>query len=232
MRQWREPALVVEPEWRRSVSMNVWYNRQFPTRKIYDLLLADSLRLRVERPMGPAASPQDAQRSEAQQELFRLAARVLDCSQRSLMDAPRAHVPDEFLYWCELLQRLLSTRLNWERLTGGLSAVARGIAVLRNEGLPDWAAVERLIRDMIPRETGEVLAIAALDRPPVLKGRTGHHAPSTKSIRAEVRRLIREGVIVMRSAVGIEAKDRFQPWMYRLADEAWRVLSDRKEKLF
>jgi len=95
----------------------------------------------------------------------RRAERVLDNSHRAIVSDAAVRLPDAFMYWCELLQRIAPLPDDWESLVGNLTAIATGVELVIADGRdPDWRAVERVMRDSIPFVTVEILKQTALKR--------------------------------------------------------------------
>lgn len=236
-----KPGVFIESEWRRSYNYTRIGRQSANLTLHYRVLTYSSIRLRVDHPRGDSALRMN--RDQDRQELARLTQRVLDSALRPARTpfAERISAPPSFLYWCELLQRLSPHLADWENLTGSLAAIAYGIATLYNDGRdPDWQAVERLIRDMIPYQTGYIMRQA--DKPPKAEGESAWSLFRASGMVAdepftvEVARLVREGVLARRRQTkrvkAASGRGGYHPGKYAIADSAWAQLIDREKRLF
>jgi hypothetical protein len=234
------PGVFTDAEWRALQYAHGGWTKE--PRANYHILMSMCVRLRVAHPKGDAGV--QVEREADRLELARLTRRVLDSSHRT----PRAStalavsaeggvrardVPKSLFYWCELLQKVSPAQQDWESLTGSLAAIARGIALLYNDGRPPaWDASERVLRDSVPYATGWLMAEAA--KAPAV-GRTtyiksGGDMMSHRRTVLELRRLHREGVLLKRQGhKGVVGT--VEPWKYRLGAADWHTLLDRDTRI-
>ena len=214
-------GLFVESEWRRI--MKIGRGAMSTFRGNYQHLMSVCLRLRVAHPKGDYAVRVD--RDADRLELGRLVRRVLDSSLRPARkpsETARDRPPASFLYWCELLQRVAPYLTDWEMLTGGLAAVARGIAILYSDGRPpDWAAVDRIMRDCINPCTYQIMSQAADHKRANRVADFWSKDDEIRNVKNEIKRLYREGVLVMTR--------HYRP--HGLAASEWRELIDRSKPI-
>jgi hypothetical protein len=132
-------------------------------------------------------------------------------------------VPQSFLYWCEMLQRLAPRQHDWEALTGQIASVAYGISYLYNDArAPEWEAAERLIRDAIPATTSYLMSRIIEQKPKQNLSKRQLCADTILSSREfyrEFKRLEEERVIVRAG------------YKYKLGHVDWRELLDREKKI-
>jgi hypothetical protein len=233
-------GVFVDAEWRRLPdrlpASQLWTHvgwRQMMTRT-YAVLMAMCVRLRVEHPRSAYAALAD--RHEDLAELGRRARRVLDDSHRAIVSDAAVRLPDAFMYWCELLQRIAPLQTDWESLVGNLTAIATGVAALYADGRdPDWRAVERVMRDSIPFVTVEILKQTALKRSEGIQAyqrfRKYGYAPH-RLANDEVKRLNVERIVAQRAGFrGPRDPYEYHPWRYRVASKDWLELIDREKKI-
>jgi hypothetical protein len=207
--------------------------------KSYGALLSQCLRLKAGHPKSDRALRPLEERMAGRMELRRLAARVLDCSHRQLAQSvfARISVPRSYLYWIELVQKLCPVQGDWDVLAGGIHQITVNRMYLRQEGAPqwaeDWKTGERLMRDTIPYMTRWIMERAAMPRTAAAAAmdayrKTGENLSA--SFLNEVRRLVSEGVLVMRKSVKTYGF-KYHPWLYRLANGDWNDLLDYGKRI-
>jgi hypothetical protein len=231
MRKADSPGVWVDAEWRRLPASGRGAGLLMATHS-YAILLAMCVRLRTIHPKGPQATLLN--RSSDLTELARLTSRVLDPDLRTPSQTV-SNLPQSFLYWCELLQKLCPIQTDWESLTGNLSAIARGISLLYNDSRPpDWSAAERVMRDTIPYMTQWILDEATLLR----NGGKTHFKEfiaasaslDTYTIR-EIKRLRAHAILTDRKNYSSPPGYRWHPWKFRINSPDYRTLSDRTQKI-
>jgi hypothetical protein len=232
-----QPGIFVESEWRRLPVDSKGTNR-FNALHSYTTLLSMCVRLRAAHPRSVRGLRADADADR--QELARLTQRVLDNTWRAKgavapFEPHARDVPASFMYWCELLQKLAPMQTDWESLTGGLAAIARGIALLWSDGRkPDWQAAERVMRDCVHCVTEEIMRQTAL---PKAQGIDAAAALRRSGIQLgnhvgnEIKRLHREGIILRRQ--NYKDRDPYQnhPWKFRISIRDWADLMDRTKRI-
>ena len=225
-RQTGAPGLFVDSEWRRLTHLTV--RGSYPTVAVntYATFMSQCLRLRVAYPKG--AHGADCDRELHARELERLTRRVLDHDHRTARPCVEPP-PKGMYYWVELLQKLSTQQSDWDVLIAGLAAVARSTCMLYNDTDrgPDWSMAERLIRDMVNYSTGWILEQCSRKKSPRAWDTymtTGYNL--NRAWNAEIRRLRREGVIDKGYLDGSGYRK------YKVLNEDWRVIADRKERMF
>lgn len=174
-----KPVLHVESNWTTPTTAH-------SKLRLYPYLMQQCVRVRSETPK--VAPPDQSGLLQLKQE----AEAALDTRWRSV--EPRLAKPTpRLLYYAELLQRLAPMQRDWDTLVQNLCAIASRHAYLYDRAVSDedWQAVVRVISGTIPLWTAKILRqFASNGRWHSLKG---YYAEN--EIRAEVRRLISEGIV-------------------------------------
>lgn len=172
------PKLFIEPNFQVPVTVNYKC-------RLYPYLIRSSVRLRSPYPR--RLPPPD----HAAPKLAEATRRLLDNRFRD--EFKPGPVPKSLPYYAELLERVLPDHtIDWDVLIKGLISIAHRRAYLFNRSTDesDWRTVARVMRDMIPVWTADVLSKFAVNgRWHSLKGKY-----TEKLIAAEVRRLKGRGV--------------------------------------
>ena len=222
---------------RRYYSAEPFATYRAAVRDQYTLLLATTLRLRVAYPKGGIALRGTDCNDHA--ELGKLARRALDNSFRNRITHPLP-VPDGFLYWCEVMQKLAPQMNDWDALTGQIAAVGRNVPLLYNDGRPfDKRSAERIIRDVIPHATREIMeetirgaGKGLTDMTIMTKSARASRTEPEMWMRREMSRLIQLRAIDTRPLLrGKSTQFLYHPWRYEIAAEEYRRLIDRTGEL-
>ena len=238
-----EIGLFVDAEWRRLPDSGFKAARMTAITHSYGALLSQCVRLRTVWPKGAYALRYD--HSQEQAELERLARRVLDSDLRpalapSEIAALERSTPASLLYWCELVQRAAPLQADWEALTGGVAAIARGIARLYGDveySSAGWDAAQRVLRDTIPEFTRWTLSEVAKGRSAGAKAFARYvqaGLPFDRAQLRELRRLAQAGILLARSGGEYRKyKDyKYHPWRYKAASGDWLALVDYAQRIF
>jgi|SRR5579872_2414287 len=225
-------GLFVDAEWRRLFTLRA------RGAIMYRTFLTQCLKLRTEYPKGLQGLKTYVQHDTDSVELARLAGRVLECSLRPPRTASEtakclATAPAGMLYWCEMMQKLSPVQGDWEILTGGLAAVACGIASLYNDGRkPDWLAADRVLRDCVPHTTAWILSKVGVSRTEATRAWQLYQQTtgSESALKGEIKRL-REAGVLLNNRVPAADRNSFGFWKYRIAHWDWVRFIDRKQTL-
>lgn len=163
--EFRSPMVVVEPEYKTPV---VW--PKHPSIRELPEFIRSSIRLRVKHPkdgrVGLRAVFKWNEQAAAKGRLKQLALQCVDSTFRidpgSIVPNGNWNPPAGFLYYCELLEKLLPVSPGWENLVSGVVGVALRRARLYDRvgctpDSSDWAAARRVMRDMAPEYTIRIL---------------------------------------------------------------------------
>jgi hypothetical protein len=190
----------------------------------YGTVLAAAVRVRTPYPKtvwsATALYRTDPAHDPLLQELRRLAERALDNSFRDQGQTMNIRPPANFLFWCEALQKLAFVQKDFDALKINLAAIAWRVAHLYGEPVCNWQAAERVMRDTVPWQVGEILRAAAAEE----GWRIGRDR--NRRVERETHRLAALGIMTGHTSGG---------WrVYRMNADAFPLLKlvDEKTSLF
>jgi hypothetical protein len=202
--EWR-PAVFVDAEWRRP---RRWAKCHSGSGYSLSESFQEALRARVRSPKSLSVLSVDSRAAESRAGRLRYLTENIVYSETRGRLSPRVILPADYGYWCELAIRLARPGVGWEWMVNAVASVAVRHAYIydrQETEAEDWRLAARVLAWQAPAWTTgllERIAEGSLTRKgvgkPAWRGYVGPAAgelESQKDLRAELRRLVTNGVI-------------------------------------